>query len=115
MKDITVTLVKTGTAYTERFYDIIVKDGSDIASTDAVLAADGQSATIKAIAKNEYGKTLTIEVYTGKETKYTATLETTAYSEAVTVTRVDTGKAVKETDTVGMMADSKMEFTVSPA
>ncbi len=115
VKDITVTLVKTGTAYTERFYDIIVKDGSDIASTDAVLAADGQSATIKAIAKNEYGKTLTIEVYTGKETKYTATLETTAYSEAVTVTRVDTGKAVKETDTVGMMADSKMEFTVTPA
>lgn len=115
VKDITVTLVKTGTAYTERFYDIIVKDGSDVASTDAVLAADGQSATIEAIAKNEYGKTLTIEVYTGKETKYMATLETTAYSEAVTVTRVDTGKAVKETDTVGMMADSKMEFTVTPA
>lgn len=115
VKDITVTLVKTGTAYTERFYDIIVKDGSDVASTDAKLAANGQSATIEAIAKNEYGKTLTIEVYTGKETKYMATLETTAYSEAVTVTRVDTGKAVKETDTVGMMADSKMEFTVTPA
>lgn len=115
VKDITVTLVKTGTPYTERFYDIIVKDGSDVASTDAKLAANGQSATIEAIAKNEYGKTLTIEVYTGKETKYIATLETTAYSEAVTVTRVDTGKAVKETDTVGMMADSKMEFTVTPA
>ncbi len=114
-KNITVTLVKTGTAYQQRFFDIVVKDGSDVASTDAVLAADGTSATIAEIAKNEYGKTLTIEVYTEKDKKYTATLETTAYSEAVTVTRVDTGKAVKETDTVGIMADSKMEFTVTPA
>lgn len=112
---ITVTLVKTGTPYAQRFYDIIVKDGNDVAATDAKLADNGTSATIANIARNEYGKTLTIEVYTNKDTKYTATLETTAYSDAVTVTRVDTGKAVKETDTVGIMADSKMEFTVTTA
>ncbi len=113
--NIDIELTKAGVTYSGNLYDVVVKDGTKTAATEATVA--GAKATIAAIDKTEYGKDLTIEVYTNKSTKYTTTLKTNAVSDEVTVTRVVNGKATKvaEDATIEIMPDAEMAFAVTPA
>ena len=113
--NIDIELTKAGVTYSGKLYDVVVKDGTKTAATEATVA--GAKATIAAIDKTEYGKDLTIEVYTNKSTKYTTTLKTNAVSDEVTVTRVVNGKATKvaEDATIEIMPDAEMAFAVTPA
>ena len=113
--NIDIELTKAGVTYSGNLYDVVVKDGTKTAATEATVA--GAKATIAAIDKTEYGKDLTIEVYTNKSTKYTTTLKTNAVSDEVAVTRVVNGKATKvaEDATIEIMPDAEMAFAVTPA
>lgn len=113
--NIDIELTKAGVTYGGNLYDVVVKDGTKTAATEATVA--GAKATIAAIDKTEYGKDLTIEVYINKSTKYTTTLKTNAVSDEVTVTRVVNGKATKveEDATIEIMPDAEMAFAVTPA
>lgn len=113
--NIDIELTKAGVTYGEDLYDVVVKDGTKTAATEATVT--GAKATIAAIDKTEYGKDLTIEVYINKSTKYTTTLKTNAVSDEVTVTRVVNGKATKvaEDATIEIMPDAEMAFAVTPA
>lgn len=97
------------------FYDVIVKDGNATAETSATVAADGLSAELSAIHKDERGKVLTVEVYEkDKEEPYIAKLRTNASSSEVKVSRVVNGKAtaVAKDTTVEMPLDAQMTFKV---
>ena len=112
---INIGLAKSGVPYSQNLYDVVVKDGGKTAETEANV--NGSTASIEKFAEAEYGRALTIEVYTDKDTKYTTTLKTNAVSSEVTVTRRVDGKDTKvaEDATVDIMPDAEMAFTVTPA
>lgn len=113
--NISIGLVKAGDPYTDNLYNVVVKDGAKTAATEATVS--GATATIAKFDETEYGKDLTIEVYTNKTTSYKTTLKTNVVSDAVTVSRVVKGKDTKvaEDATVEIMPDAQMAFTVTPA
>ena len=113
--NINIGLTKSGVNYEQNLYNVVVKDGAKTAETEAKV--NGATATIAKIAETEYGKALTIEVYTDKDTKYTTTLKTNAVSSEVTVTRKVNGNDTKvaEDATVEIMPDAEQTFTVTPA
>ena len=113
--NISIGLVKAGEPYADNLYNVVVKDGAKTAATEATVS--GATATIAKFDETEYGKDLTIEVYTNKTTSYKTTLKTNVVSDAVTVSRVVKGKDTKvaEDATVEIMPDAQMAFTVTPA